>query len=626
MIKVYRFFLLLFLTLVICMGAQQQPVKNKTIPITTNVKDAKDNFGNGNYKGALADYLALQKKEPDNVLYNYRTAICYLNLNVDRSLAIPYLEKVIAKEKENKDAWFQLGSAYQYAYKFDEAIGAFKKFKEIAGNKPLDEMEKADRQIEICNHAKELMKFPIKVKFDNMGNNINSEYADYFPFVSENESAIFFNTRRKGTVGGFLQYDGTNTSDIFSSSEKLGIWSKAKNAGVQFNSDGDDEITSLTNDGTYAFIYSENELEFGDVLVAIKKGKLYQQRGLLEAPINTKSIEAAATTTSDGTLVVFSSDRSGGEGDFDLYSCRKLPTGQWGVPVNLGKTVNTKYSEDFPNISADGKTLYFCSQGHTNMGGFDIFKSTWDESKNEWTPAINIGYPLNTPEDNMTISFSTSGRHAYVSAYRKEGKGDLDIYRVTISNAAPNYTIIKGTVKANFELAPNEYLVNCYKKGEITKEFPVEFNPDASWKLIETKKNTVKEGFEMKYTLIYEKGGSEKMFDLTNYPKNDPNYTFKEIRSILGKKTTESEINPKIQNELKGVLTDQITLIDKSNGETFGTYKTIGKNGSFIIIAPPGEYELKIAQNGFEPYTENISVIEKSITEEVQKDILLKKK
>jgi hypothetical protein len=124
-----------------------------------------------------------------------------------------------------------------------------------------------------------------------------------------------------------------------------------------------------------------------------------------------------------------------------------LPNKEWGVPVNLGATINTNYDECFPFISEDGETLYFASKGHTGMGGFDIFKSIWDSIAQQWQKPINIGYPVNTTDDDLMFSLVGKGRDGYLSAARKEGLGDLDIYKVVFTEVEQPLTAIRGKVQ-----------------------------------------------------------------------------------------------------------------------------------------------------------------------------------
>jgi hypothetical protein len=125
---------------------------------------------------------------------------------------------------------------------------------------------------------------------------------------------------------------------------------------------------------------------------------------------------------------------------------KKLPTGHWGELMNLGPEINTPYDDVFPNISPDEKILYFSSEGHTSMGGLDIFKADWDEVNRRWSSIKNLGYPINTAEDNMNFRISSTGKYGYISAFRQGGYGDLDIYRVDFNDVEPRYTVLAGKI------------------------------------------------------------------------------------------------------------------------------------------------------------------------------------
>lgn len=610
--KIVSFFLFVIATQIVAQQKTTEPPTNK---------EAKDNFNLGNYQSALKEYLALLKDDPQNPMYNYRAGYCYLNTYIDKSKAVKHLEAAAKSPEFEKEATFQLGKAHQQLYRFDKAIELFKQYKELMGNKPESEMAIADREIEICNNAKDLVKFPVVAEFENLGKNVNSEYADYYPLVTGDESEMFFTTRRKGTTGGFQITNDLYTSDIFRSSSKGDDWSKAKSAGVSFNTPGEDEATSMTADGKYVIIYTETEMEVGDIMISIKSGKAYQQRFPLEKGINTERMEAAGSVTGDGNTIVFSSDRAGGQGEFDIYITKRLPTGAWGEPFNLGPNVNTEFIEDFPMISDDGKVLYFCSQGHITMGGFDVFKSTYDEEKNEWSKAVNIGYPLNTPDDNMTISFTSDRRHAYLSAFREKGYGDLDIYRVTFNNIEPKYTVIKGNVYT--EGAPdNSVTINVYKKGDALREFPASFTPGAGWDFVETKKKPITPGTEIAYSLIFQKDGKKIPFTIDKYPKDDPAYELVDIKSIEKK----AEAAAVLTMAKSPVVTDKIILYSKSKDKIYGTYKTTS-SGSYVIVAPPDVYELRIEDDGYDAHKEVVSIKDSgSAAKEIVKDVLLKKR
>jgi hypothetical protein len=125
---------------------------------------------------------------------------------------------------------------------------------------------------------------------------------------------------------------------------------------------------------------------------------------------------------------------------------KKLPNGQWGSPQKLPEQINTPYNEDFPYLAPDGVTFYFASEGHNSMGGYDIFKSIFDPETGKFTPAENLGYPINSIDDDMGICVTKNKKIAYVSAYRPTGYGDLDIYRIKFMDEEQATKIFKGKI------------------------------------------------------------------------------------------------------------------------------------------------------------------------------------
>lgn len=399
----------------------------------TDPRIAKDFFKHRNYKAAIREFEKLTKQEPDEPEHYHHLGVCYLRTYIDKTKAIFPLERAIKFAKAEPEAFFDLGYAYQLNYKFDDAIKMYKKYKPLESD--INKAAKADRQIETCLTAKELMKHPVDVKFQNLGKEINSEYPDYYPFAAKDESYIVFTSRRKGNIGGEEEFDGLFPSDIWITEKSGNTLGKAKNAGTIINTSYDEEAVGLSDDAKTMFIYLDQIDKFGDIYFAERKSKAFQKTVKLGTNVNSSSLETSASISANGYTLFFASAMAGGQGGLDLYMCKKLPDGEWALPQNLGPQINTKYNEDFPTLSSDGHTLYFCSEGHSSMGGFDIFVSVWEDEDNFWIPPQNIGYPLNTPDDERVISFSENKSTAYVSAFRKEGFGDLDIYKVTLNNA-----------------------------------------------------------------------------------------------------------------------------------------------------------------------------------------------
>jgi outer membrane protein OmpA-like peptidoglycan-associated protein len=152
--------------------------------------------------------------------------------------------------------------------------------------------------------------------------------------------------------------------------------------------------------------------------------------------INTdKYHESSACYSPDGNSVYFVSDKPGGQGDRDIYISHKDEKGRWGEAINLGPTINTKLGEEGVFAHPDGRTLYFSSQGHKGLGGYDIYKSVFDEKTKTWSTPENIGYPVNTPDDDVFFVVSASGRRAYYTSFNPGGYGEKDLYMITFLGA-----------------------------------------------------------------------------------------------------------------------------------------------------------------------------------------------
>ena len=401
----------------------------------------------GNYEDALTDYLFLLNTEPRNELYNYNAGVCYLNTNENKAKAIPYLEIVTRKVVYNHEADYLLARAYQYAGRNDDAVKMYDNYKAYLMQKGKSSAE-VDEQIQYCLNAKELMKYPVNVTFQSLGKNINSEYNDYYPFVTANESFLVFNSKRPEKNAERLM-NGEYGNSIFISKVANGQYSKATLIGAPVNAgNSGTEVIGLSANGETMLLLIYNAAHKATLYTSnlLANGSYSKPEILLNNKINSKGDEIAASISVDGT-VYFASNREGGYGGIDIYSCKVTPDGKWGVPQNLGPNINTKHDEDFPNIAPDGKVLYFSSKGRSSMGGYDIFKSTYDENTHTFNNANNIGYPINTAYDDMNFRVSKNGKYGYIAAIRPNGYGEYDIYRVNFNEVENEYSVVVGGFK-----------------------------------------------------------------------------------------------------------------------------------------------------------------------------------
>lgn len=436
------------LLLGIVMSLQAQTRPGAGIP---DPEQAAEHFKHGNYVMALPIYVALVKKEANNVDYNYRAGLCYLRTNGHKKEAVKYLETATKQSSCPNDGWLFLGQAYQYALRFDDAIKAFETFKVKASK---EEKADADHYIAQCKSGKLLVANPLDVTFQDLPKEVNSEFPDYYPFVTSDESMLVFTSRRKGNVGATsVEMDGYYASDIYYTRSQNGVFQKAKNAGPGVNGNYDEQCTSLTSDGKLMTVYVDNISTAGDLYNTTFKNSFSK---IEKIPDNAQNeydringgFETSGAYSPDGNIFFFASKRDGGQGGTDIYMSRKLPGNfGWGNPVNI-TAINSNYNEDFPFMSPDGKTLYFASQGFNSMGGYDLFYSVWDQENNTWSAPRNVGYPVNTPGDEMTICFTENNRIAYITSDREGGQGDMDIWRVVFNEVQQNsFTIVTGTIR-----------------------------------------------------------------------------------------------------------------------------------------------------------------------------------
>ncbi|MES2763647.1 MAG: tetratricopeptide repeat protein [Bacteroidota bacterium] len=430
-----------------------------------SIEDADEHYGHHNYLMALPVYKNLLKTDKNNATIQYKIAECYLNTHINKAEAIKYLEFCIKDPKADPNVWLRLGHAYRLAGKIDDAIKAFEKYKELEPKKK----KIADRELEICANAKTLIRNPVNVSFTNLGKDINSEFADYYPWITQDESFLAFTTRRKGQTAGRVEVDGYFASDVYTSRVEAGKWVKAENPGTKINSSLDEQVVGLKADGSEMLIYIDHIDKYGDIYTTVKKNGAWVKYLPFPENIN-KKIEHSASISPDGNTLFFVRGDSR-EDQTDIYICRKLPNGNWSEPFKMGGEVNSEYHEDFPYLSTDGVTLYFSSEGHNTIGGFDLFKSVWNPEENTWTKAENLGFPLNTTDDDRSISLTPDNRAGYISALRPGGQGDLDIYRVRFNDMEQKLTLYLGAIMLGDSLnQPKEYIANILAINASTNE------------------------------------------------------------------------------------------------------------------------------------------------------------
>jgi len=406
------------------------------------IEDAESYFESGNYLMAIPVYTNVLRNDPDNIFLKYHLGVCYLNTRVRRNEAIPLLELASKHPKVEEDVWINLGKAYHLNNRIEDAITCFEKFTEL---KPKRASE-VELLIEYCENAKKLMRKPVQVSFQNLGKEINSSEPDYYPFIDKDEMFLVFTSRRKENMGGKkVEMDGYRSSDVYTSTlDGNGHWTISKNAGKGVNTNLDEQVTGMRSDGMEIYVYLDHIDKFGDIYISSRKelNNEFPKPKIVDEVVNAK-IETSGCVSEDGNVMIFAR-RDKMTDNSDLYLSRRLPSGKWGIPQKLPETVNSPYNEDLPYLSYDGETLYFSSDGINSMGGYDLFKVSWNQKNNTFGKPVNLGFPINSCDDDRSICVTQDNRLAYVSAYRPDGFGDLDIYRIKFEDTEPVNVIYTG--------------------------------------------------------------------------------------------------------------------------------------------------------------------------------------
>lgn len=390
---------------------------------------------------------------------NYEAGRLHL-LTIGKDLAVKYFLRVYRQDPDyNFAIMFWIGKSYQFGLEFDKAIHYYNMYKEklqkkssFQGKDKVD-MFTVDRSIFECKNGKEYVANPGNFAITNIGREINSEFEDYAPVLSAKEDEIIFTTRRReDNLNPNVDIDNKPFEDIFYSKKNGGKWEFAKNIGPIVNTPYHCSDLALSKDGNTLFIYKDDG--GGDIYYSVRKDGVWGEPVPLPGIINSSFEEKSISISSDEKKLYFSSNRPGGFGGLDIYSATKDSKGEWSNVKNLGDKINTEADEDGPFIDYDDVTLYLSTKGNKGMGGYDIFKTTYNPNKNEWSDLQNLGYPINTPDDDVFFSTSPDGERYYYSSIRDDGMGYTDIYIITVPEGQKNTEpIVKAPVETPIDTA-----------------------------------------------------------------------------------------------------------------------------------------------------------------------------
>ncbi len=481
----------------ICSGSALMAQAPTVLPPAT-FEDASRLMEERMYGQAAEEWKELLAKDPSNANLNWKVGEAYMNSYNEKAKALPYLEEAAAKRgskygglnssgydpfdpKEKNapplvDYW--LGKAYHLSGQFDKADENYRKFiGEVDDRNDFKPM--AVHGLEQTAYARALMADPKKFLISNIGPVINGPFPDFSPVISVDGNALFFTSRRlrpdSSNAGIIDMMTGLPFENIYVSyKNRNAVWQAPEPLNIN-PVEGHLASVNVSADGQTLIIYKDDNGD-GNLYESKLVGEMWSDPVKMGSDINTKSWETHGALSADGNTFYFVSNRPGGYGGRDIYRVVKLPNGEWSKAQNIGATVNTKYEEDGVFIHPNGRTMYFSSTGHNSMGGFDIF-STEQQADGTWSTPVNIGYPLNTVDDDVFFVTTADGKRGYFSSDKIGGYGEKDIYFVDFPEemSSEGLAVLKGFIipPPGEQLSPTTILYVTNKEtGEVKSYKP----------------------------------------------------------------------------------------------------------------------------------------------------------
>ncbi len=406
--------------------------------IPAKLNSAQRKLDNNNVRGALTEFREVLSIDSLSYMALKSTSECYYRLKKYK-IALEYYKKAMATQSfVSPEGYLFYAKCHHRLAELDKAIEYYQKYlKDIAPLSP--EYAETRRFIQECKYAKSMMAKPVPVNITNLGKEINSRYEEYAPSVTADGNKLYFTSRRSSTTGGKVDEMGDYKfyEDIFfSQKDANGKWMEAEKVEGKVNTESHDGILSITPDGSGMYVYKNDGKVAGDIFFSLKDLNTgeFGEAVSLTSPINTKNrFESSTSITEDGRFLYFVSERDKGLGRGDIYVSEKV-NGNWSEPKNMGNVINTSGDEKFVFIHPNGQIIFFASNGHLSLGGYDIFKSEFVNGS--WTPPMNLGYPINTVNEESTLSITRDNKTMFLSAEFDNTLGERDIYSVDISNYA----------------------------------------------------------------------------------------------------------------------------------------------------------------------------------------------
>jgi outer membrane protein OmpA-like peptidoglycan-associated protein/tetratricopeptide (TPR) repeat protein len=409
------------------------------------------------YDKAISYYDQILAKDSNSFYANAGKGIVLSEYMGKYDKAIPYLEKASKNPKKasmkiNND----LGRSYHYVGNYPRALDFYDKVAQVNNEDSEDYDYFLSKRISDCRYALEHPEVASveEQSYKNIGPVINTDMPEYGA-IYKNDELLFTSKRqdtpkekKNGLDGRYFEsmYVSTIKDGSYSAPRRYTLPDKGKESNFKR---GSESALSISPDGKTLYVFRRGKIYEADLTDSTKGDRK------MSRVVNISDFQSYATISPDGKMLLFASDSENGRGGTDLYKCIKDENGKWGKPELLN--INTDNDEDAPFIAEDG-TLFFASNGLVGYGGYDIYKSKYENGF--WSTPINIGQPLNTPGDDIYFTLNPHSSNGYYASSRMGGYGDMDIYQIRyVSNEVPECKtidaqfVINGVQKEGTELS-----------------------------------------------------------------------------------------------------------------------------------------------------------------------------
>ena len=361
------------------------------------------------------------------------------------AMALPYVRQIQGKISDlPEDVYYLIGRVYHEASMFDSALFYYNAYLSIikkvvalkVKNVPsLLQYKKVLRDIDKVRYAMRMMDDTAEVEIISPSSNVNTVFHEYSPVFDRKNQILYFASRRPGNIGGPRTITGTPDSlggfwyeDIYYARFENNTFNDARNIGSPINTERNEAPNGISPSGDTLYIYRDDGIKAGDTYFSVKTPKGWTEPEKLKGHLNSPYWEGQMAFTPSGDTVFFASDREGSLGGKDIWMSVRDKKGKWSEPINLGYPVNSPYDEIAPAIDKGGKILYFSSnRPGNNFGDYDIYFS--ERTETGWTQPIPLPFPINTPSGE-TYYIPIDSMRAVFSSNRQGGKGGYDIFLI----------------------------------------------------------------------------------------------------------------------------------------------------------------------------------------------------